>query len=230
MQTLTTTAAEIATAKLAAKNKQVGRQIALSTKGLEVAGRAATFADLTSLQITEAIGAVGFTVKGTARQQSIGFIQDLTADALLDILEGKYIWDSAKGSFYLCLKMRVKQLLQKGTAKTSYQREAQSYSGAIGADGEEAEFNYPTAEINGLEALEIAETEAAILARFTAKEQQYIGLVKQDIEGEKIAEIMQFPTYGAFRVWVSKFKAKNGLNEAIDAQISKSGLRKRANK
>ena len=210
--------------------KLTGRQKALATFKMTVEGRPATFADLSAFQINEAIDAVGFTVKGSQRQQSIGFIQDLTGDALLDILEGKYNWDSAKGSFYLCLKMRVKQLLQKGVAKTSYQREAQSYSGVQDSTGEEMEFSYPSADLSPLATLEAKESEANILARFSTKEQQYISLVKQDIEGEKIAEIMQFPTYGAFRVWVSKFKAKHGLNEAIDAQISKSGLRKRANK
>ena len=241
-----------ATAQTETAQKAKGRQMALATFGLVIDNRPAVFSDLTNFQINEAIDGISFVVKGSKKQQELGLIADLTQDALLDMLDGSYVWDSTLGSFYLCLKIRVKQLLFKNTSKTSTQREAQSYSGTMGTDGEEIEFSYATAELSPLDAMLTAENKVINnpLAKFTTKELQYVDLLKVAAEYKrraqfnkkhKIVEVLEVfgskemakamnCTDGAFRKWVSLFKTKHGYNDAIDAQISKSGLRKRASK
>ena len=199
MQTVTTTA-QTAAAIIASRKEKAAK----TTKGLLIDGRPATFADLTAAQFNSAVNSVKFTIKGNARQQATDAVQDAISDAIADILAGTYVWDSVKGSFFICLQMRVKQLLSKGTAKTSYHREAVSYSQATGTDNEETEFNYAGADLLADEITDRKAVISGFLATFPAKEQMYITSFLEGLTDEQTAEKMGM-THSTFRVWKNRF-------------------------
>lgn len=200
------------------------------TKGLlNASGEAITFFDLTTSQLNSAFDSAKFAFKSTARQQRLDMVRDAVAQAVADIVLGTHFWDSTKSSYYSCLRLRASYLLKAEFSKTAYKREDTSYSQAE-SDGDAVEFNYCTADLGPLETLEANEATANRMAEFSPKEQEYIKLVMLDTVAEEISELMGFASYAGFRVWRSKFVARNGLKEEMEAQISKSAKRKRAKK
>lgn len=231
MQTTETTTAQRVTEIVAARKEKAAK----STMGLMIDGRPATIADLTTNQFNSAVNSVKFSFKSTARQQRLDLVTDCVADAVAEIVAGTHVWDSAKGSFYTCLRTRVAYLLKAQFSKTAYKREADSYSQASNGDGEAVEFNYATAEIQPDAILEKNEKMAQIKALtdgLTMRERIYLKLATEAVtvpEKNKLEEFgiltadvfiqgeigqMMGMLPGTYRKFKFDFEAKNALRFA----------------
>lgn len=209
---------------------------ARDTKGLLVNGQPITAKDLTEAQKNAAVKDALFNLKTYGRQQATELKEECVSNALVYLLEHPEMWDSTKGTFYVSLYSRANLELQAAVKLKRSKCEAQSYSygSATDGDGEETEFNYTSGE-DVAASFEQNDYISAKLETFNTKEREYIKIVMENelqpansrLKSEDIADLLGFKTYGAFRVWLLRFKEKYSLTEVLKDSVSARAKRYR---